>query len=64
MVILYLNNLRGVILLVHNNKNHKKTDDITNAEMRKMFPKGGEDIGVKNGVKIGSYANSKDHTRE
>lgn len=47
-----------------NNKNHMKRDKKTNAELRKIFPKDGSDIGVKDGVKIGSYANSKDHQRE
>lgn len=46
-----------------NNKNLKKNYKKTNAELRKMFPKDGADIGIKTGVKIGSYANSKDHSR-
>lgn len=35
-----------------NNKNRMKETDKTNAELRKMFPQGGGDIGIKNGVKI------------
>lgn len=39
---------------MHNNKNLMKTDEKSNAEMRKMFPKDGADIGIENGEKIGS----------
>lgn len=35
-----------------NNKNRMKETKKTNAEMRKMFPQGGGDIGIQNGVKI------------
>ena len=35
-----------------NNKNRIKENKKSNAEMRKMFPQGGGDIGIKNGVKI------------
>lgn len=35
-----------------NNKNHMKTDKKTNAELRKMFPQNGGDIGIENGAKI------------
>ena len=46
---------------MHNNKSHMKTDEISNAEMRKMFPKDGEDIGIVNGEKIDS--NGKKFTK-
>jgi hypothetical protein len=46
---------------MHNNKNQMKTDDISNAEMRKMFPKDGEDIGIVDGEKTG--ANGKKFTK-
>lgn len=35
-----------------NNKSHMKTDDKSNAELRKMFPQGGGDIGIENGERI------------
>lgn len=35
-----------------NNKNRMKEDKKSNAELRKMFPKDGSDIGIENGVKI------------
>lgn len=38
-----------------NNKNHQKTDKKTNAELRKIFHRNGGDIGIENGVKLGSY---------
>lgn len=34
-----------------NNKSHLKTDHKTNAELRKMYPKDGAKIGIKNGEK-------------
>ena len=37
-----------------NNKSLMKTHEISNSELRKMFPKDGEDIGLINGEKIGS----------
>lgn len=37
-----------------NNKSHMKTDHKSNAEMRKMFPQSGEDVGIENGEKIGA----------
>ena len=39
---------------MHDNKSHLKTDETSNAELRKMFPKDGEDIGLINGEKIGT----------
>lgn len=36
------------------NKNLMKTHDISNAEMRKMFPKDGDDIGFIDGEKAGN----------
>lgn len=35
-----------------NNKNHMKTDEKSNPEMRRMFPKDGGDIGIANGEKV------------
>lgn len=37
-----------------NNKNLRKTDEKSNAELRKMFPKDGEDIGFIGGEKVGN----------
>jgi hypothetical protein len=45
--------------MVDNNKNHRKTEDKTNAELRKMYAQAGSDIGIKNGAKISSHPNSK-----
>jgi hypothetical protein len=46
-----------------NNKNLFKTDDKSNAELRKMFPKDGADIGFVDGNKIGSHSNGKKFTK-
>ena len=35
-----------------NNKSRKKTAEKSNAELRKMFPHDGSDIGIINGEKI------------
>lgn len=43
--------IKGVFSL-DNNKNLRKTDDKSNAKLRKMFPQGGGDIGIENGEKI------------
>ena len=40
------------VILVDNNKSHMKTDKKSNAELRKMFPQSGSDIGIENGSKI------------
>ena len=37
-----------------NNKNLMKTQEKSNSELRRMFPKDGSDIGIINGEKIGS----------
>lgn len=47
-----------------NNKNRFKDGKKTQAELRKMYPKDGADVGIVNGIKIGSYANSKDHSEK
>jgi hypothetical protein len=39
-------------LFMDNNKSRMKEDKKSNAELRKMFPKDGSDIGIENGVKI------------
>ena len=39
---------------MNNNKNRRKDSDISNAELRKMEPKDNEDMGIKNGKKIGN----------
>ena len=46
-----------------NNKSRKKDRQKSNAELRKMHPKDGEDTGIIDGEKIGHYANSKDHSK-
>ena len=47
-----------------NNKSRFKERKRSHAELRKMYPKDGADVGIINGVKIGSYANSKDHSHK
>ncbi|SHH50271.1 hypothetical protein [Tepidibacter thalassicus] len=39
---------------MNNNKNLKKTNKKTNAELRKMYSEQGSDIGIVNGKKIDS----------
>ena len=39
---------------MNNNKNLLKTRDKSNSEMRKIFPKDGDDIGIVDGDHIGS----------
>ncbi|EET88219.1 conserved hypothetical protein [Clostridium carboxidivorans P7] len=46
-----------------NNKSHMRTDDKSNAELRKMYPKDGEDIGIVQGEKLGSHSNGKKFTK-
>ena len=38
-----------------NNKNRMKDREKNNAELRKMKPKENEDVGIKNGKKIGVH---------
>lgn len=44
-----------------NNKNRMKDREKSNAELRKMYPKDGADIGIIDGEKIGAHANGKNH---
>lgn len=46
-----------------NNKNLMKTVDKSNAELRKMFPQDGSDIGIIDGEKLGAHANGKKFTK-
>ena len=39
---------------MHNNKSLMKTREISNSEVRKMFPKDGADIGMMNGENLSS----------
>lgn len=48
--------------MVDNNKSRFKDREYSQAELRKKYPKDGANVGIINGVKIGSYANSKDHS--
>lgn len=45
-----------------NNKSRQKDRPKSNAERRKMNPKGNSDLGIIDGEKVGHYANSKDHS--
>lgn len=44
------------MITLDNNKNHIKTDDKSNAELRKMYRQGGSDIGIEGGEKIEAHA--------
>ena len=46
-----------------NNKHLMKMEEKNNAELRKMFPKDGSDIGIINGEKIGSHDNGSKFTK-
>lgn len=46
-----------------NNKNRMKDRPKNNAELRKMFPKDGADIGIIDGEKIGSRASGSKFTK-
>lgn len=46
-----------------NNKSHLKTDVKSNAELRKMYPKDGAKIGMKNGEKMGVHSVGKKYTK-
>jgi len=50
--------------MVDNNKSRLQDQKRSQAELRKMYPKDGADVGIIDGVKIGSYANSKDHSEK
>lgn len=50
-------------IFMDNNKSHMRTDDKSNAELRKMYPKDGEDIGIVQGEKLGSHSNGKKFTK-
>jgi len=47
-----------------NNKNRFKNGEKSQAELRKMYPKDGADVGIINGVKVSSHPNSKDATKD
>lgn len=51
------------MILVDNNKNLVKTRHKSNAELRKMYPRDGEDIGIIDGEKIGSHENGNKFTK-
>lgn len=46
-----------------NNKNRMKDSSKSDAELRKMFPRDGATIGIKNGVKEGSHSNGDKFTK-
>ena len=50
--------------MADNNKSRFKDGKKTQAELRKMYPKDGADVGIINGVKISSHPNSKDSSRD
>lgn len=50
--------------MADNNKNLEKTQKKSNAELRKMFPKDGADIGIENGKKIGTGQNNNKFTKK
>ena len=46
-----------------NNKNLNKTEPKSNPELRKIFFQNGGNIGIENGEKLGTHANSKKYTK-
>lgn len=46
-----------------NNKNRMKDRPKSNAEERKMYCEAGSEIGIVDGVKIGSHSNGKKFTK-
>jgi len=50
--------------MADNNKNRFKNGKKTQAELRKMYPKDGADVGIIDGVKISSHPNSKDSSKD
>lgn len=46
-----------------NNKSHLRSDHKSNAELRKMYPQDGGNIGIINGEKIGAHGNGKKFTK-
>lgn len=50
--------------MADNNKSRLKERKVSQTQLRKMYPKDGADVGIIDGVKIGSYANSKDHSHK
>ncbi|NLM34210.1 MAG: hypothetical protein GX206_02110 [Clostridiales bacterium] len=46
-----------------NNKNLRKTHEKSNAELRKMYPRDGSDIGIIDGEKVGSHENGSKFTK-
>ena len=50
--------------MTDNNKSRLKDHKYSQSKLRKIYPKDGADVGIVNGVKIGSYANSKDHSHK
>lgn len=47
-----------------NNKNHMKTREKSNAELRKIFFQHGGDIGIENGVKMGVQSSGKKYHKD
>jgi len=54
----------GGSYMVDNNKNRFKEGKKSQAELRKMYPKDGADVGIINGVKISSHPNSNDNSKD
>ncbi|WP_017417172.1 hypothetical protein [Clostridium tunisiense] len=50
--------------MVDNNKNRFKEGKKSQAELRKMYPKDGADVGIINGVKVSSHPNSNDNSKD
>ncbi|MDF2819691.1 MAG: hypothetical protein K0R15_132 [Clostridiales bacterium] len=46
-----------------NNKNRMRDRDKSDAELRKIDPKGNADVGIKNGVKIGVHDGKHEKSR-
>lgn len=56
--------MNGGKRMVDNNKNRFKERKKSQAELRKMYPKDGADVGIINGVKTSSHPNSNDSSKD
>lgn len=51
------------VFILDNNKNLVRSERHSNADLRKMYPQDGGDIGIENGEKLGSHSNGKKFTK-
>lgn len=49
---------------MHNNKNLMKTEEKSNAEIRKMFPKDGPEIIAMDSRRVDKHGNDKEYNKQ